>query len=132
MPNQGAVGADKGSTAWGAIVVIAGLLVVAGAFTGAVLNFNDAKDMVAVLGSVTGVVGTIVTAFFGIHAVASAGTDASSKVSAAGLAATTAVTEGHQNSNNQALAFAGAATPEEAAKVLDRLNITSPTPPQGG
>jgi hypothetical protein len=60
----------------GGVVVIVGLVVVAGVFAGTVWKFTNANEIVAIVGSVTGVVGTMVTAFFGIHATAAAGTDA--------------------------------------------------------
>jgi heme/copper-type cytochrome/quinol oxidase subunit 2 len=68
--------ADKWRNLMGAAVVIVGLVVVAGVFAGTVWKFRDANEIVAIVGSVTGVVGTIVTAFFGIHATAAAGVDA--------------------------------------------------------
>lgn len=67
---------DRGRSLWGAVVVVVGLLVIAGIFGATVWKFSNADNIVAIIGSVTGVVGTIVTAFFGIHATAAAGTDA--------------------------------------------------------
>ena len=84
---SGGIG-GSGPGMWRAIVVIAGLAVVGGVFFGALAHFSDAKDVAAVTGAVTGVIGTIVTAFFGIHATASAGSDATQKVAAAGSDAT--------------------------------------------
>ncbi|MDQ6782007.1 MAG: hypothetical protein M3063_00875 [Actinomycetota bacterium] len=129
---------DNGRGVWAAVVVVVvGLLVVAGVFAGSLANFKDSKDMVAVIGAVTGVVGTIVTAFFGIHATASAGatatqrvadsgSDATQKVADAGSAATKAAVAGQQESHNQALAFAGALNPADAAEVLARLHSGDP------
>jgi hypothetical protein len=68
--------ADKWRGLMGAVVVIVGLVVVAGVFAGTVWKFSNANEIVAIIASVTGVVGTIVIAFFGIHATAAAGTDA--------------------------------------------------------
>jgi uncharacterized BrkB/YihY/UPF0761 family membrane protein len=68
--------ADKWRSLVGGVVVIVGLVVVAGVFAGTVWKFSNANEIVAIVGSVTGVVGTMVTAFFGIHATAAAGTDA--------------------------------------------------------
>jgi cytochrome bd-type quinol oxidase subunit 1 len=129
-----------GSTpVWGAVVVIVGLLVVAGVFAGALVKFSDSKDVVAVIGAVTGVVGTIVTAFFGIHATASAGADASTKVAAAGADATTKVAAAgadaankltsaadkaaaaQQDSHDKALALAAYLDPDKAEEVLTKF-----------
>jgi hypothetical protein len=82
---------SSGPGMWGAVVVLAGLAGVVAVFFGALAHFTDAKDIVAVTGAITGVVGTIVTAFFGIHATASAGADATQKVADAGAAATARV-----------------------------------------
>lgn len=81
----------SGPGMWGAVVVLAGLAGVVAVFFGTLAKFTDAKDIVAVTGAITGVVGTIVTAFFGIHATASAGADATQKVADAGAAATAKV-----------------------------------------
>jgi hypothetical protein len=134
------------STAWGAIVVIVGLVVVAGVFIGALVKFSDSKDIVAVIGWVTGVVGTIVTAFFGIHATASAGADATSKVSAAGAAAADRVAAAtaeaadrvsseidkaaaaQQEAHNRTVALAAYLDPGKADEVLAKLGFdTVPT-----
>jgi hypothetical protein len=56
----------------------------------------ESKDMVAVLGPVTAVVGTIVTAFFGIHATAKAGAVAVDKVDAAHKAAADRMETSHK------------------------------------
>jgi hypothetical protein len=95
--------ADKGRNLWGAIVVIVGLLVIAGVFGGTVWKFSNANNVVAVLGLVTGVVGTVVTAFFGIHATAAAGTDAATA--------------------------AAYADPDKAGELADKLRGVEPAPP---
>jgi hypothetical protein len=84
----------------GAVVVIVGLVVVAGVFAGTVWKFRNANEIVAIVGSVTGVVGTIVTAFFGIHATAAAGIDAATA--------------------------AAYADPEKAGELADKLRGVSP------
>jgi hypothetical protein len=142
-PASGTVASSP--TVWGGVVVVVGLLVVAGVFAGALVKFNDSKDAVAVIGAVTGVVGTIVTAFFGIHATASAGADASTKVAAAGADASTKVAAAGadaanrvadaadkaasslQQSHNNALAFAAHLDPDKAEEVLTNLHIGTPT-----
>jgi hypothetical protein len=96
--------ADKWRSLTGAVVVIVGLLVVAGVFAGTVWKFGSAVDIVAIIGAVTGLVGTIVTAFFGIHATAAAGLDAATA--------------------------AAYADPEKAGELADKLRGVSPAPTQ--
>jgi heme/copper-type cytochrome/quinol oxidase subunit 2 len=96
--------ADKWRNLMGAVVVIVGLVVVAGVFAGTVWKFRNANEIVAIVGSVTGVVGTIVTAFFGIHAAAAAGVDAATA--------------------------AAYADPEKAGELADKLRGVSPAPTQ--
>ncbi len=103
--------ADKWRNLMGAVVVIVGLVVVAGVFAGTVWKFRNANEIVAIVGSVTGVVGTIVTAYFGIHATAAAGVDAATA--------------------------AAYADPDKAGELADKLRGVSPAPtqadgPQGG
>lgn len=94
--------ADKWRGLMGGVVVIVGLVVVAGVFAGTVWKFRNANEIVAIVGSVTGVVGTIVTAFFGIHATAAAGTDAATA--------------------------AAYADPEKAGELADKLRGARPEP----
>jgi hypothetical protein len=96
--------ADKWRNLTGAVVVIVGLVVVAGVFAGTVWKFGSAIDIVAVIGSVTGVVGVIVIAFFGIHATAAAGIDAATA--------------------------AAYADPERAGELADKLRGLNPAPTQ--
>ena len=106
---------------WGAIVVIAGLAVVVAVFFGALFHYAHSMDVVAVLGAVTGVVGTMVTAFFGIHATARAGSDATQKIAAAGSDATQKV----KDANDKALAAAAYIPASQAAEFVDKLDIRS-------
>jgi UPF0716 family protein affecting phage T7 exclusion len=107
---SGSGGTGSSSTdLWGAIVVIAGLVVVVGVFFGALTHFTDSKDVVAVVGAITGVVGTIVTAFFGIHATAKAGSDATQTV---------------KDAHDKAIAAAAYVPPEKAAEFVDKLGIS--------
>jgi len=110
---------SSGTEMWGAIVVIAGLAVVVSVFFGALAHYADSKDVVAVVGAVTGVVGTIVTAFFGIHATARAASDATQKVAAAGENATKTV----KDANDKALAAAAYIPASQAAEFVDKLGI---------
>jgi hypothetical protein len=99
--------ADNWRNLMGAVVVIVGLVVVAGVFAGTVWKFGSAVDIVAIIGSVTGLVGTIVIAFFGIHATAAAGIDAATA--------------------------AAYADPEKAGELADKLRGVRPAParPEG-
>jgi hypothetical protein len=98
--------ADKWRSLTGAVVVIVGLVVVVGVFAGTVWKFRNANEIVAIVGSVTGVVGTMVTAFFGIHATAAAGTDAATA--------------------------AAYADPDKAGELADKLRGISPAANQSG
>jgi hypothetical protein len=98
--------ADRWRSLTGAAVVIVGLVVVAGVFAGTVWKFGSAVDIVAIIGSVTGLVGTIVIAFFGIHATAAAGIDAATA--------------------------AAYADPEKAGELADKLRGVSPAPTPSG
>jgi len=80
------------------------------------------------------VVGTIVTAFFGIHATASAGSDATQKVAAAGSDATQKVADasqqaaGHmaavqQDAHDKAITLATYIDPERAEEVVNKLGL---------
>ena len=71
------------------------------------------------VGAVTGVVGTIVTAFFVIHATARAASDATQKVAAAGENATKTV----KDANDKALAAAAYIPASQAAEFVDKLGI---------
>jgi hypothetical protein len=104
------------------IVVVAGLAVVVGVFFGALANFKSSTDVTAVVGAVTGVVGTIVTAFFGIRATARAGSDAAQKVATAADKATQTVKDAH----DKALAAAAYIPSEKAAEFVDKLGISGP------
>ena len=110
---------SSGTEMWGAIVVIAGLAVVVSVFFGALAHYGKSMDVVAVVGAVTGVVGTMVTAFFGIHATARAGRDATQKVATAGDYATKTVRE----ANDKALAAAAYIPASQAAEFVDKLGI---------
>jgi hypothetical protein len=89
-----------------AVVVIVGLVVIAGVFAGTVWKFRNANEIVAIIASVAGVVGTIVIAFFGIHATAAAGVDAATA--------------------------AAYADPEKAGELADKLRGVGPTAPTEG
>jgi hypothetical protein len=52
---------------YGFFIVLIGLLVVLTVFIIAILRLENASDATAVIGAVTGVIGTLVGTFFGIH-----------------------------------------------------------------
>jgi hypothetical protein len=54
--------------AWGARVVIVGLVSIVGALALAVVFFDDAKDVIAITGPAFAVVSGLVAAYFGIRA----------------------------------------------------------------
>jgi hypothetical protein len=60
----------------GAVVIGSGLLFVGLILWASLAHFKTSSDVVAVVGSVTGVVGTVVSAFFGIQASQAQGTQA--------------------------------------------------------
>jgi hypothetical protein len=109
-----------GTQLWGVIVVFMGLAVVVGVFFGTLANFSQANDVVAVVGSVTGVVATLVTAFFGIHATAKAGADATQRVADAGTTATEAIKDAH----DKALAAAAYMPTDKAEEFVRKLGIS--------
>jgi hypothetical protein len=53
---------------YGFWIIIAGFLVVLLVFVVAVLKWPEAKDVTAAVGAVTGTVGTLAGAYFGVHA----------------------------------------------------------------
>lgn len=54
-------------TTYGFVIVLAGLLVVTVVFVASLMKFGTVSDVTAVLGAVTGLIGTIIGAFFGIQ-----------------------------------------------------------------
>ncbi|MGA2310664.1 MAG: hypothetical protein ABSG57_14110 [Candidatus Bathyarchaeia archaeon] len=61
-------------TVYGFGVVVTGLVLVALVYVAAVVRWNTAADVTTVVGSVTGIIGTLVGVFFG-NSVGSAGKD---------------------------------------------------------
>lgn len=64
---------DRDRIIAGSLVAVLGLILVGVALVVAVMNFKASNDVVAIIGSITGVVGTVVGAVFGVN-VGSAGT----------------------------------------------------------
>jgi hypothetical protein len=60
-------GAGKPEWAWGAIVVIAGLLAIVAVFVVAVLHYHTAAEVTTAVGAVSGVIAALVGAYFGIR-----------------------------------------------------------------
>jgi hypothetical protein len=88
---------------YGFWIVIAGLVVVGAVFVAAVLKWTTAADVSTAVGSLTGVVGTIIGAFFGVQ-VGSAGKE---KAEAERVAM-----------ENKALSLAAELPPDRAKKIL--------------
>lgn len=65
MPNDGSVG--KQDTQYGFWIIIAGFIVVLLVFLVSVYKWPESKDVTAAVGSVTGIVGTLAGAYFGVH-----------------------------------------------------------------
>jgi hypothetical protein len=75
--DKGTTQTDNLRTALGFVLAVVGLLVVAFVYWQAEHNFETAADVAAVVGATTGVIGTIVAAFFGIQAASSSADKAS-------------------------------------------------------
>jgi threonine/homoserine/homoserine lactone efflux protein len=57
----------KPEPAWGAIIVMAGLLAIVVIFVVSVLSFDRASDVATATSGVTGVIATLVGAYFGVR-----------------------------------------------------------------
>jgi len=65
---NGGTASDASKTRYGFFVVVIGFAVVLAALIFSALHYADVKDATAAVGSITGVVGTLAGAFFGVHA----------------------------------------------------------------
>ena len=121
MPGGAQEPAGSAKPMFGAVVVGAGLITIVIVFIASIVKFSSAQDVVAVVGAATGVIGTIVTAFFGIQSTAAAGSDATQKV-----------TDAHENLQSTLLTLAAHLPDGLADHVLSGLGITHsvPAPPQ--
>ena len=63
----GATGKPKPEPAWGAWVVIAGLVAVVAIFVVATLHYKTAAEVTTAVGAVSGVIAALVGAYFGIR-----------------------------------------------------------------
>jgi hypothetical protein len=72
--NGGNQDTDSGKRKYGVSVVIAGLVVIFSAFAFALAEYSQAADVSTAMAPITGVVGTIVGAYFGVQ-VGAAGKD---------------------------------------------------------
>ena len=88
---------------YGFWVVIIGFVLVASVFLSAIAKWTTAADVSAAVGSVTGVIGTIVGAFFGVH-VGSEGKERAENE--------------RKTAEDKVLRLASAMQPEMAAKIL--------------
>jgi hypothetical protein len=101
--NQTASQVDQMRVKYGFWIVVLGLCLVAGAFFAAIAKWTTASEVAAAVGSVTGVVGTIIGAFFGVQ-VGSAGKEKAETA--------------RNVAEAKALRLAGALPPDVAAKIL--------------
>lgn len=117
-------GIDPSIVKWGVVVILLGFALVGGALGASMAKFTDANSVVAVVGAVTGVVGTVVTGFLGIHATATAGANATQKVADVSQKAAAA----QKDTTNKAIAVALYAVPSDndRADLLKSLNLTEP------
>jgi hypothetical protein len=58
---------DSGRPGYGVTVVIAGLVVIFSSFAVALVEYSQAADVSTAMAPITGVVGAIVGAYFGVH-----------------------------------------------------------------
>ncbi len=59
---------DPSKSRYGFWIIVIGFAVVLAVFIFAAQKWSDVKDVTAAVGSITGVVGTLAGAFFGVHA----------------------------------------------------------------
>jgi hypothetical protein len=64
---QQAARSGRGDWAWGAIVVIAGLVAIVAVFIFAVLQYKTAAEVTTAIGAVSGVIAALIGAYFGIR-----------------------------------------------------------------
>ncbi len=108
MADNQAPHSDSINSLYGLIIVMAGFAVVLATFILSLYKWSESKDVTAAVGSVTGVVGTLAGAFFGVH------------VGAAGKDRAEAQRDAAQNKLTQ---LAALMPPEQAARAL---NIQQP------
>jgi hypothetical protein len=76
---------EKPEWAWGAIVVIAGLIAIVAVFVVAVIHYPKATEVTTAVGAVSGVIAALVGAYFGIRGSSLAQTKAESRSSKGSL-----------------------------------------------
>jgi hypothetical protein len=110
--NEGAQEGRVHDARWaGLVVVVVGLTTVVAAFALAVLHYGKSSDVSTALAPLTGVVGTIVGAYFGLQ------------VGAQGTAASEAR---RTQADNQAKALAAVAPREDALRILETAPSFAP------
>jgi len=62
------VSSDASKTKYGFYMIVIGFAFVFAALVFSVLHYSDVKDATAAVGSISGVIGTLAGAFFGVHA----------------------------------------------------------------
>ena len=105
--NSSKSNAGQSQTKYGFGIVVIGLILVGFIFGIAVLRWTSASDVSTVVSAATGVIGTLVGAFFGVQ-LGSAGKDKSDAA--------------RQTAENKALHFAAALEPSKAQQVMEKLD----------
>ena len=108
MPNDKPTDTDE--KPYGFWIIIAGFVVVVIVFIVSVHKWGEAKDVTAAVGSITGIVGTLAGAYFGVHA---------------GAAGKAKVEQQRDAAQSRAERLAAFMEPAAAARALD----LSPPPP---
>ena len=101
---------DQMRIKYGFWVVTIGIAIVAAVFITAIVRWSTAAEVTAVVGSVTGVIGTIVSAFFGVQV----GSQGKEKAEDRALKAES----DRQASEDRVTQLAAALQPDVAAKIL--------------
>jgi hypothetical protein len=104
MTENQLTGPDSSRYLYGLVVVLAGFAVVLVVFILSNNKWSESKDVTAAVGAVTGVVGTLAGAFFGVH------------VGAAGKDRAEAERDAAQNKVEK---LAALMAPDQAARVLN-------------
>jgi hypothetical protein len=109
----------------GLIVVVVGFGILIAAFLVVVFHYPTAGDVSTALAAITGTIGTIIGAYFGVQAGGAGGQRAAALAENARQAAEVA----RINAQDVAVRMAAIADPTQAAAVVDKIPI--PTGPPG-
>lgn len=105
MADINEINIDKIRIKYGFWVIIVGFLFVAAVFIIAIIKWNNASDVTAVVGAFTGLVGTVVGAFFGAQI---------------GLAGREKAERDRKEAEEKAFRIAMLLPPEKAKSIIDR------------